>query len=247
METATLRYLDSLGTVQKKDFEVLSVEGLDIPKKLRFIPPQIYDIVDGSKATEYRGFQKIIGVSLSPINSNETFIEKFLQAGTKSLAYQGINVVSEEDQVVFETAEFESEHFDGFKYEKLYKFELTEKTVRHVWGFPTIPIVDNMIGYIKIKVKIEGTQASPETLTTNTGKLAYNFNTTVFPAISLLNYNVSVICNGTPYQSGKINQVGDVSQSGSDITFQLAHSDSENPSDDGFWYADLVIVLQAIT
>ena len=100
--------------------------------------------------------------------------------------------------------------------------------------------------YIKLKVKIEGTQAAPETFTTNSGKLQYNYGTTPFPGISLLSYIVSVFCNSTPYQDAKINQVGDVTQSGSNISFQLAVSDSGNPSSDDFYYTDLTIGLQAI-
>jgi len=104
-----------------------------------------------------------------------------------------------------------------------------------------------MIGYTINHVEIEGTQTSPETFTTNSGKLEFNYSTTPFPAIDLGTYIVSIVANGAPYQDCKINQVGTTSQAGSNITFQLAVSDAGNPSGDGKYYADISILMQEMT
>jgi len=134
---------------------------------------------------------------------------------------------------------------NGFKSEKLFTFELLESIVRTEWPSGIAPIADTDM-YIAKKIKIVGTQNSPEVFTTNVGKLLYNFGTTAFPSISLLSYNVAIFCNSTPYQDAKVNQVGDVTQSGSNISFQLAVSDTGNASGDTFFYADITIALQAI-
>jgi hypothetical protein len=238
--------LDSLGSVQKKTFTTLSVRGLDIPFKVKFVPPEaFYKPVDGSSRTNYQGFQRIIQVELGAINSDEDFIRAFFQAATKSFAYQGSLIVSEECQVTYESPSFEDAWFDEYKYTKKYIFELTENTVRTEWPTPIQPVVADIM-YIKLKVKIEGMNVAPETFITNSGKLQYNYGTTPFPGISLLSYIVTIISNGAPYQDAKINQVGNVTQSGSNISFQLAVSDTGNPSSDGFFYADISIALQQI-
>ena len=245
-EQATLKYLDSLGAVQTHIFDVLNVRGVDKPWKWRNVPDKIFNIADGSKRTEYRGFKRIFSVELAILQSYEDYIQAFLQADAKSITYQGTNLIAEEDQVVFESTAYENEWLGESELAKRYVIEFVESLVRTVWPVPSPPIVVDDIMYIKTKVKIEGTQSSPETFITNSGKLQYNYGTTGFPNISLLSYVVTVICNGTPYQDAKINQVGNVTQSGSNISFQLAVSDAGNASGDGFFYADLTIGLQTI-
>ena len=135
---------------------------------------------------------------------------------------------------------------NGFKAEKLFTFELLESVVRTEWPSTTIiPIPDTDVYIIK-KVKIVGTNASQESFTTNSGKLQYNYGTTPLPSINLLSYIVSIVANGAIYQDAKINQVGNITQSGSNISFSLAVSDTGNASGDTFFYADIIITLQAI-
>ena len=135
---------------------------------------------------------------------------------------------------------------NGFKAEKLFTFELLESVVRTEWPSTTIiPIPDTDVYIIK-KVKIVGTNTSQESFTTNSGKLQYNYGTTPLPSINLLSYIVSIVAIGAIYQDAKINQVGNITQSGSNISFFLAVSDTGNASDDTFFYADIIITLQAI-
>jgi hypothetical protein len=107
------------------------------------------------------------------------------------------------------------------------------------------PTTDTNIMYTQLKVEVTGTQSSPETFTTNSGKLATQENGSAYPVISLSTYVVSVVSNGSPYQDAKINQVGSLTQVGSNISFQLAISDTGNPSSDGKFYTDILIFLQA--
>jgi hypothetical protein len=242
---STFRYLDSSGTVHSQSFDVLTLRG-DVPWKWRLVPSLVLEKVDGSKETQFKAFQRYFSIELRALNSNEDFLRAFLQAETKSITYAGLNVISEESFVVFESEEYEDEWHNEFKLTKRYVIELVESFARTIWPPYTPPPVTTDIMYIAKNIKIVGTQASPETFTTNAGKLLYNFGTTPFPPLSLLSYNISVDCTGTPYQDAKCNQVGNVSQSGTDITFQLAVSDSGNPSSDGFFYFDIKIMLQAI-
>jgi hypothetical protein len=246
VDQAQLQYFDILGNNYIQTFNVLFVRGMDLPYKWNFIPPEAYyKFPDGSARTNYVGFQRIIAVELTALDSNEAFIEAFLQSVTRILTYQGINFVPEDCVVVYESSAFNDEWFDDFKHTKKYVFELIESSIHQVWPVPT-PIVITDIMYIAKKVKIEGTQATPELFTTNSGKLQYNYGTTPFPNISVTGYNVTIMCNAAPYQDAKVNQVGDITQSGLNIAFYLAVSDTGNPSSDGFFYADLTIGLQAI-
>ncbi|MBE3088407.1 MAG: hypothetical protein IMZ71_04770, partial [Chloroflexi bacterium] len=240
MAQATFKYLDSVGVVHTQSFDITYIKGLDDVDKVRFVPPILYDIVDGSKETAFKGFQRIITVELQSINTNEDYLRVFLQADSKSITYTGATLVAEECQIVFESTDYENEWLNDFQYTKRYILEIVENTVRTFFPVPIAP-VDNMIGYIKTKDKIVGTQATPEFFEINVSKLQYNYGTTVYPTISLLSYNVSIIANGAPYQDAKINNYGDIAQNGDNIRFYLAVSDTGSPSDDGFYYTDIVI------
>jgi hypothetical protein len=246
VDTATFKYMDSLGVVHGQSFDVLAIHGMDDPDRVRFVPAILYDTLDGGKETAFKGFQKIITVELRALNTNEDYLRAFLQAGAKSITYQGSNLVSEENQVVYESAEYENEWFDDFKLAKKYIIELVESTIRHVWAVRTQP-ADTMIGALKLKVPITGTLASPETFTTNAGKLLLTEDGLPFPVMSLLSYDITVRSNGTLYQDSKISQVGDVSQSGDNITFQLATSDIGSEAVGGGFFSDIVILMQPIT
>ena len=110
---ATFKYHDNVGVVHSQSLGVLPVKGIDMPYKVKFVPAQIFEIVDGSKRTEYKGFQRIISVALSQLNQYEDFIRSFLQADSKSITYQGVNIVSEEVSTVWTETNIEDEWFEG--------------------------------------------------------------------------------------------------------------------------------------
>jgi hypothetical protein len=103
---------------------------------------------------------------------------------------------------------------------------------------------DTMIGYSINHVKIEGTQSSPESFTTNTGKLQYRFGTTPFPAIILDDYTVTIVFGS--YSDAKFNIIKDsLQQNGNNIDFQVAMNDGAIAESDGYVYADITILMDA--
>jgi hypothetical protein len=239
VETALFRYYDSLGTQQAQSFDVLSVHGLGDPDKYKLVPPLIYNIVDGSKETAFKGFQRIITIELRALNAYEEFLRAFLTADTKSIRLNEAAVHIDSASIVYESSEFENEWIEDFKQAKRYVIELTEKRVRRQWMF--LPSGEDMI-YIKSHVKVIGTEDSPELFTTNAGKLAYNYGSTAFPDMLLEDYVIAI--DGASYQSAQVHQVGIATQDGGDISFYLAYSNIGNASSDGYYYCDIVFLLQ---
>ena len=240
METSTFKYLDSNSVIQTQDLDILIHKGLDKLWKFNLVPPEaFYKLIDGSSSTDYRGFQRIVGIELTALNEYDAFIRAFLQAATKSIKLLENLIPIARASVVFESPEFETEWFDEFKFAKRYVMEFTESTVRHSWPF--LPTGTDMI-YIAQRIKVEGDGTTPELFTTNVSKLQYNFGTTPFPDMFLDDYIISVV--GSDYQDATIYQVGLATQSGNNISFYLAHSYNGNASADGFYYCDLSFLLQ---
>lgn len=245
MDTTTLKYYDSLNVLHTQAFDVLSVRGFDDPDRVRFVPPILYDKIDGSKETAFRGFQRIITIELKALNSLEDFIRAFMQAEDRAVSYRGQYVSALSSYVVFESAEYENEWLNDFQYTKKYVIEVVDATVRTTFPFPPS---DSMIGVSISNVKIEGTQQSPELFTTNIDKLQYRFGTTPFPDIDLDDYNVTI--HIMPRSDAKINQVGAITQAGTNISFYLAIGDGAIPINDGGIYdgeirVDIAILMDA--
>lgn len=246
-DTVTLRYVKS-GTTYSQAFNVLSVRGYDDADSIQLVPPYQAELVDGSARSYFKGFRRVITIDFGVVASSvdrRTLLE-FWQSNTRSIVYLGNQVLAEEVYV-------SPEDVSGYENEWLWNTLLARRYILRVLenqihtSFPVIfPPSDTMIGYTINHVKIEGTQASPELFTTNSDKLRYNYGTTPFPTMSLTNYIITVIANGAPYQDAKINQVGVTVQNGNNIDFSLAVSDGGSASDDGFYYADITFLMQAI-
>lgn len=133
-DTIQLRYTKA-GTIYTQSFTALAVKGADDPEKVRFVPPLVLSIVDGSKETQFRGFQRIIDFDLGVVSSatDRKTIQEFLNANTRSILYQGINVVPEEILVVNEQGEIENEWMFDFSLAKRFSLEVVEKTTRTSW------------------------------------------------------------------------------------------------------------------
>jgi phage gp36-like protein len=95
------------------------------------------------------------------------------------------------------------------------------------------------------KVEVTGTQTSPQTFVTNAGALVVTENGDAFPSIDLTSQVANIVL--TSYQDCQVNQVGDITQSGTDITFQLAISDVGNASSDGKYYVTIDISVYGLT
>ena len=250
MQTATLKYLDTSNAIHTATVEVLSTRGIDEPDDVEFFPAILETYRDGSTGTKFTGFRRVISMDVLTVDDRTTdkFIEAWLAANKRSLTYNESNILGIETFVVPDNAKkFDVVLLNGAKIAKRWPLRLVENVLRQTWpDYPQPVVTDEM--YIAKNVTIVGTEASPETFTTNAGKLLYNYGTTPFPSISLLSYNVSVVV--VTKQDCVVNRVGDIVQSGSDISFQLAISNAGTPLFDGsgnpYVIGDIIIGLQSI-
>lgn len=239
LETAYFKYYDSLGAVHSQSFDILSVKGLDAPDNIQLVPDLIYLLMDGSSKTEFRGFRRIVTFELDALNSLEDYLRAFLQASNKAIVYKGGWVQLLRTELVQDNSNFENEWIEGFEHQKKYILELVDKHIYTIFPEP-ITIVDYM--YIKLKVEISQPYETPETFTTNIGKLLTMQNGDDYPPIDLSACDVAIILSS--YQGASINQFGDTVQSASDISFQLGYDMAGNPYADGKYYADIIIGVQ---
>jgi hypothetical protein len=98
------------------------------------------------------------------------------------------------------------------------------------------------LAYLKRHVKIEGTPDSPETFTTNVGKLATMQTSAPYPTFTDTTHVYTVIFEH--YQGGVPYLVTQPSITGGNITFTAAVDYAGNPSGDGFFYSDITLILQ---
>lgn len=247
MDSITLRYVKS-GTTYTQAFNAPAVRGFDDPDRVRLYPPLQLEMVDGAIKGYIRGFHRVITVDLGVVASSvdRRTIQEFLAASTRSLLFKGAQIDTEEVFVALgDPLEWSNEWKWDVSIARYIMLEVIDRRLRTVWPEIILPS-DNMTGYTINHVKIEGTQTAPELFTTNVGKLQFNYGATPFPTMDLTAYIITVVANGAPYQDAKINQVGTTAQNANNIDFYLAVSDMGNPSGDGFYYADITFLMQAI-
>ena len=251
-DSVVFKYVDSFGATQSRSLQAISVRGFDDPDLVQFVPPVQNNLVDGTIETQFKGFRRVITFDCGVLSSatDRKFVLSWGNANTRSIVYVSPDLGSEEIIVTPDynhgaTAfEYNNNWINDFVGGKQFIIQVVENAIRNTW-YNYVPASGVDIIYIAKKIKITGTQASPQTFQTNSGVLATDATGQVFPAMSLTSWAISVICNGVPYQETQINQVGDVSNVGTDISFQLAVSDAGSPSGDGFFYTDLLICLEA--
>ncbi len=240
MATINFSYVSG-GITYSRTFPVIKLRGLDDPDKVKFFPAFQREMADGSTLEIIKGFRRVFTVTLGALNvaADRQFFLNFLQHTTRIVQYSNLAGV---DCVLSNPTSFENQWLYDTKLMKYFEVELEENAIYTVWPSLVQPTPDTDL-YIKTKVEITGTEASPQTLTTNTAPLATDDTGAAYPAINLAFYAVTIIV--TEYQDSLVNRVGDITQSGSDISFQLAHSDVGNPYSDGKWYCTITIGLQA--
>jgi hypothetical protein len=239
--TITFRYRSGV-TNYSRTFNTLSIKGLTQPDKVLLWPPLRFRMSDGSMSTEFRGFRRVITATLGVLqeDADRTFILNFLQANDRWI-YFGTGVASIYC-VLLDPEGFANEWKYDTSIMRYYDIRLLENVTYTVWPELVEPTADELL-YIKSKVEITGTEASPQTFTTNAGALATDDTGNPYPAINLAAYAVTVIL--TEHQDSLVNRISDITQSGTDIAFTVAHSDVGNAYSDGKWYATIAIGLQA--
>ena len=239
MATAIVLKYYNAGWVSRS-YSALSVRGLTDPDDCQIVGVQ-HDYRSGGVEEEILGFHRVLIVDFGVLQDADdrehilNFLTHDQRQITTSSDYANV--------ALFEPERFQNEWLDDVRLRKRFILRLIDSYVYTIW--PVQAVTDTLV-YIKNRVKIEGTQASPETFTTNSGKLATDETGAVYPTFNSSTHVFHVSINGAPYQDGKINLIATPSVSAGNITFQAAVSDGGNPSSDGFFYADVAIFLQTI-
>lgn len=244
MDSVTLRYAGDDGAINKYLAPFNIVRGFERPDKIAFWPPVINEVCDGTKRTEFRGFRRVISIDFGVLDDDNfyEYLLSWMRNNTRSV-YLGMTAGREEEIIVAsDVAEYEAQWLNSCVLGRKFVLPVIENVIRTAWSdYTPASGIDYM--YCKKRVKIEGTQAAPETFTTNADKLVVMETGYAFPAISLLSWVVTV--KATALQDCKVNVVGDVENYGTNLRFELAMSDAGNAAPDGFYYADIEILLQA--
>ena len=238
--TITFKYRTG-ATTYSRTLPLLYTKGLDDPDEVEFVPPLQFEAQDGSLIEEIKGFRRIILARIGVLQTaaDRLFMLNFLQSSTRWI---DMGVFAAVHCVLADVAGFENLWLWETKLAPYYEVLLKENVIYQTWPDSLEPVETETL-YIKTWVEITGTEASPQTLTTNAGALATDDTGAAYPAINLASWVVSVML--IERQDCLINRIGDVTQSGTDISFTVAHSDIGNAYSDGLFYAQVVIGLQA--
>lgn len=222
-----------------RSFAALSVKGLDEPDDVRLVGVQ-HEYRNGVIAEQLQGFQRVITLDLGVLTDKDDrfFLLKFLTSSNRQLRTSSqLSFVS-----LVDPERFANEWMDDIEHGRRFTLSLIDEQVYRV--FPTIAL-ETEIMYLKSKVEITGTQASPESFTTNSGKLATDETGNAYPTFNAATHVVHVSVNGAPYQEAHVNIIEKPAVSSGNISFQLAVQDGGKPASDGKFYADISIFLQA--
>lgn len=237
----TFRY-HSGATTYSRTFTALAVRGLDEPDRVEFVPPLQVQAMDGGILGYIKGFRRIITVRIGVLQetADRAFMLNFVRSNDRWIYLGSLASVY---CVLENPDEFENTWLYDTSLMRYFEIGLKETVTYQEWPELVEPTADTL-SYIKWNVEITGTLASPQTLTTNAGALTLDETGNPYPAINLAAYVPMIKL--TELQDCLIVQTANPTQSGTDITFQVAHSDIGNPYADGKFYADIEISLQAI-
>ena len=240
MDTLTFTYIRS-GTTYTRDIDVLSLRGWTDPDEFEnFGVQQSY--LSGSVQERFIGFRRIVTIDFGVINDRDDRIHLlyWMLAANKSITYSSDTA----HFALLDFGRYANEWLESCELGRQFILSLAETDIRTT--MPT-SVVEGEVAYIKRKVAITGTQASPEAFTTNAGKLATDETGANYPTFDTDSYAYQVTL--VPYQEAQVNLVTEPSISGGGatgaLTFQIAVSDSGKAFSDGAYYADIVIIAQA--
>lgn len=227
------------GLTYSRTIELLKPRGMDEPDHLEKIGV-VHDLLDGSLPEQVLGFRKIIEAT---VRANTTpldrrFLAIFIVAESKALVYGDYvsNVVHDEELV--------SQWLEDCELCREFTLELVDSHVYTAWSDGTIADTDM---YYTAIVEITGTLASPQTFTTNVTPLATDIWGNSFPAFSGSVHKASVLAIAAAYSQFVYCQIGEVTVSGGNLTWQGFASDFGTPADDGKYYVKFTISVQTTT
>lgn len=139
---------------------------------------------------------------------------------------------------------FSTEWLYGYERAKRFILRLEDQFVYRAWP---VGLAETEIMYLKNQVRFEGTEDSPETFTTGSGKLATMETGAAYPTFDDANWVFHVSVNGAKYQEANISIVKDsVQVVAGNLQFQAYFGYQGNPATDGNYYGDVAIILQEI-
>jgi len=237
--TIVFKYRKS-STTYSRTFAVSSVRGYDEPDEVEFLPPIQQVALDGTIIEEMQGFRRVITVGFGVLQeaADRAFVFNFLANNERWITMSPMGTVV---LALADPTAFANQWQNGHKLERNYDVQLRETILQTAWPDYADPVEIETL-YIKTDVQITGTPESPQTLTTNTAPLATDDTGQAYPAISLTTHAVSLLI--AEKQDCVVYRTSDISQSGNNITFQVAHANAGNAYSDGNFYAALTIGLQ---
>lgn len=236
----TLEYYSG-GNWYSSSVAVLSIRGFTEPDEIQQVRV-VHDLLNGNKTEQCIGFQKVIEIrfaaTLTPLQRR--YLADFILAERKQIYDSDTTLVSE---LVPEDEALVSEWLESVEHGRKFTARFIDPVVRHVWETGG-PLADELM-YCKLKVQITGTQASPETLTTNSGKLTTMETGEAWPTLNDTTHVHHVSVNGAPYQERIVNLIKDsISIVSGNLTCQVALADMGKDASDGNDYIDFVLYLQ---
>jgi hypothetical protein len=241
-QSVTFRYRTG-GTTYTRTFAALAVRGLDEPDIIELVPPLQLYAADGHILEYIKGFRRCPFVTLGVLQeeADRTFMLGFISSPDRWICLGSLASVY---CALADPEGFENEWKHGTSLMRYYDIALKENVIYTEWPALLEPS-ENMIGYISPWVEVTGTEASPQTFTTNAGALALQANGSAFPAISLVTHTVNVII--TERQGSLVHRVGNITQAGTDISFTVAVAPQGNPyTVDGKFWVVFTVVLEVI-
>lgn len=241
-ETVTFKYRRG-ATTYSRTFNVLALRGLTEPDAYELWPPLQWRMVDGRIQDDVRGFRRIITATLGVQQeyADRIFILNFLQSPDRWI-YLG--TLASVYCVLADVTAFENRWLQDTSLLRYFDIELREEVTYTVWPEWVEPTADALMYIGSDWIEVTGDESNPITLTTNAGVLAVDATGNPYPAINLAAYAVELFIRERGPQSTPC-MAGNVTQSGSDITFQVWHGDAGNPYTDGKFWCKITIGLQA--
>lgn len=238
--TITFKYRSG-ATTYTRTFATLSIKGLTRPDKVELFPPLRFEMSDGSIRTAFKGFRRVITATLGVLqeDADRAFVLNFLQSNDRWIYFGSVASVY---CVLLDPEKFENEWKFDTSLARYYDIQLLETITYTTWPELVEPTADTLLYIGSDWIEVTGDESSPITLTTNAGVLVTDATGNPYPSISLAAYAVELIVRE---RQGCLCYAGNVTQSGTDVTFQVWHADAGNAYSDGKFYCRITIGLQA--
>lgn len=239
MSNATFIYTRS-GVQSSRSIDVLYHRGMTEPDEIEDVGP-IHDRLDGVIVETVAGARKHVQVVVGAraTAADRRFLANWILSSDRTLVIGNFasSMVLEDDTLL-------SEWLNAIERGRRFNLRLIDDHIYHDWDDGATPEEDM---YLKYEVEITGTETSPETLTTNSGKLATMQNGDPYPVFNSSTHDFLIAVNADKQCQASFQIVkGSRSVSAGNLSFQIYISDIGAPApSDGKYFATIAIFLQA--